>query len=63
MKNAERQALNARWREIAKRISGSRPMRPPELCKKCVWSAGMGEPRLCPFPVCVVRVKGWPLKP
>lgn len=48
---------------MAKKISGARLMQPPELCKKCVWAVRDAGRGLCPFPRCVVRARGWRLKP
>ena len=59
----KRSTFQARRRTAARKIAGCKLMQPPELCQKCSWATGEGGRRLCPFPTCVVRTKGWPLRP
>ncbi|MBD5095108.1 MAG: hypothetical protein HDT26_12720 [Subdoligranulum sp.] len=52
-----------RRRDAAKKIAGAKLMQPPQLCRKCVWAVRENGRGLCPFPRCVVRERGWRLKP
>ena len=38
-------------------------VQPPQLCRTCVWAVRENGRGLCPFPRCVVRERGWRLKP
>ena len=40
-------------RELARKLSGAKLKKPPDLCKKCIWAMWESGRPVCPFPRCV----------